>query len=237
MKRNLDLSAVSRYSVKRKYQPPSKLRTSTSSGKILLVFPHQRSKLLLRQNRHPQGASLVQLGARVSSHHNIGRFFTHARGYTRSCRFHRLLGAVSREVIQPAGKHKRLSCERGASPVPCCHARCNLYAGFPELCDDLPVVRLRPIDRQAFGNLRTNFTNLLKPFSIRRHDVIERPKLTSQDFGDMLADLPNPESHEKAIQRDGLTTGNRLQEERGGPIGKPFKPNEVGLGYVIEVGE
>src|SRR4029078_429941 len=192
MKRNLDLSAVSRYSVKRKYQPPSKLRTSTSSGKILLVFPNQRSKLLLRQNRHLQGPGLVQLGARVSSHHKIGRLFTHARRYSRSCRFHSLLGGVSRRVIHPAGKHKRLSCEREVSPAPCCQAGCNLYAGFPELCDDLPVVRLRPIDRQTFGNLRTNFTNLLKPFSIHRPDVIERPKLTSQDLGNMLADLPDP---------------------------------------------
>src|SRR6185295_2034659 len=164
MKRNLDPSAVSRYSVKRKYPPPSKLRTSTSSGKILLVFPNQRSKVLLRQNRHPQGAGLIQFGARVSSHYEIGRLFAHARRDTRSCPFHGLLGGVSREVIQPAGKHKCLSCERRVSPVPCCQARCNLYAGFPELCDDLPVMRFRPIDRQAFRNLRTNFTNLSKPF-------------------------------------------------------------------------
>src|ERR1051326_2109099 len=149
MKRNLDPSAVSRYSVKRKCPPPSKLRTSTSSGKIL-VFSNQRSKVLLRQNRPPRGAGLVKFGARVSPHHEIRRLLAHARGYTRPCHFHGLLGGVSREVIQPAGKHKCLSCERRVSPVPCREARCNPYAGFPELCDDLPVMRFRPIDRQAF---------------------------------------------------------------------------------------
>ena len=53
----------------------------------------------------------------------------------------------------------------------------------------------------------------------------------------MLSDLPDPESHQKAIQGDGFTACNRFQEERGGPIGKPIKFDEVILGQAIEVGE
>jgi hypothetical protein len=98
-------------------------------------------------------------------------------------------------------------------------------------------VRLRPIDHQALGNFRTNLANLLKPFPIRRHDLLERPKLSGQDFGDMLSDLPDPESHQKTIQGDGFTTCNRLHEERGGPIGESFKCNEISCGQAIEVGE
>ena len=53
----------------------------------------------------------------------------------------------------------------------------------------------------------------------------------------MLPDLPDPQSHQKAIQGNGFTARNRFQEERGGSIGKSFKPDEIVLGQAIEVGE
>ncbi len=53
----------------------------------------------------------------------------------------------------------------------------------------------------------------------------------------MLSDLPDSESHQKAIEGNGFTPRNRRQEERGGSIGKPIKFHEVVFGQSIEVVE
>ncbi len=79
--------------------------------------------------------------------------------------------------------------------------------------------------------------DLLQPFPVGRHERRQAAEVPGQHPRDMLADLPDAEPHEEAIQRDLLASLDRGQQQARRSIGKPIQRQELGLRESIQIGQ
>src|SRR5262249_37767683 len=105
--------------------------------------------------------------------------------------FYQPCGLITGQPLEASRKDERLSSQWQCRSSPLLRGGADGHAIGAEPLYDEAVSLFCKKRKQTGGDFRTDLADFLKSFLISRHEVLQSRKFSSQNFGHVLADLPD----------------------------------------------